>query len=110
MKEIRAFVHRIRIADILHALAQAGLPGRDGHLAVTQVQGSLSAVDPSERDYSLTLGEQVTDEVRLELYLPEERLDEALALIEREACTDRPRSAWLFVFEPQRAYPVAGRP
>ncbi len=108
LREIRAFVHEVRIADILHALAAAGLPGPHGHLVVSRVQGTLSAVDPKERDYSLALGEQVTDELRLELYLPAERLDEAITLIERQARTQRPRSAWLFIYRPEQARVVSG--
>ncbi len=103
MKEIRAYVHEVHVPDILHALEQAGLPGQDGFLSVIQVKSSLAAVAPQEREYSLTLGESVTDALRLTLYLPDERVEAALDLIESVVGDRHPCAGWLFV-HPVEAY------
>ncbi len=97
MKEIRAYLHEVHVPDVLHALAQARLPGPDGFLSVIQVKSSLTAVAPQEQEYSLVLGESVTDALRLTLYLPDERVEEALDLIESVVGDRRPCAGWLFV-------------
>ncbi len=51
MKEIKAFVHRNRIADVVRALGAAGFD----NLSVIswRVKGMLQALDTKERKYSL---------------------------------------------------------
>ena len=62
MKEIKAFVHQHRAADVIEAIkataawtAHAGA-AEQHHLSVTQVQGTLRPVDQAERHYSVDLG------------------------------------------------------
>jgi len=106
MKEIRAYVHEVHVPDILQALEQAGLPGQDGFLSIIQVKSSLSAVEPRERAFSLTLGETVTDALRLTLYLPDERVEAALDLIESVVGDRRPCAGWLFVCPVESVRPL----
>jgi nitrogen regulatory protein P-II 1 len=63
MKEVKAFVHRGRVAEIVHALSTAGYR----HLTVIDVRGLLRALSVREEQYSIELGERVTHEVRLEM-------------------------------------------
>ena len=108
MKEIKAFIHRNRIAEVIHALGQAGLCGKPGRLSVIDVKGTLEPLDNLERVYSTELGEQVIHEVKLELVVEEERVEEAVALIREHARTGQPEAGWIYLSEIIRAIPVGG--
>ena len=66
MKEIKAYVHASRIADVIAGLKGStvwGDPNHDEHnLAVYVVKGSLVPLDDAERHYSLELGEEIINE------------------------------------------------
>ncbi len=51
MKEIKAFIHRNRAADVIRALKGAGF----SNLSVVDVKGMLAALDERERQYSIAL-------------------------------------------------------
>jgi len=97
MKEIKAFIHRNRVADVVHALEAVGLCGADCNLSVIDVKGTLEALDNRERDYSLELGGTVITEVKLELVLPDEQVGQAVALIREHGRTGQPHAGWVFV-------------
>ncbi len=103
MKEIKAFVHRSRIADVVHALREAGY--RD--LSVIDVKGMLRAIDPQEREFSLELGELVVTEVKLELVCADDRVDQAVALIRERGATGASPSGWIYVLPVEQAIPIA---
>jgi len=67
MKEIKAFIHRNRIADVLHALKNGNYCDGHCHLSVNDVAGTLKALDNKEKDYSIEFGEGIITEVKLEL-------------------------------------------
>jgi nitrogen regulatory protein P-II 1 len=92
MKEIKAFVHRNRVADVLHELKGAGF----NRLTLVDVKAMLDSID-DEREYSVELGERVVTEVKLELVCEDARLDEAVTILQRAARTDQPISGWIFV-------------
>lgn len=81
MKEIKAFIHRNRVADVLHALKNANFCQGACNLSVIDVAGNLQALDNKERNYSIELGEGIITEVKLELICADERTDEAIALL-----------------------------
>ncbi len=93
MKEIKAFVHRNRAADVLRALKTAGF----SRFSFTDVKGSLMALDPEERAFSVEFGEQVTPEVKIEFVCEDDRVHEALDLLEKHGRTNQPVSGWVFV-------------
>jgi len=103
MKEIKAFVHRNRIADVVRALAHAGF--RD--LSVIDVKGMLKALDAREEEYSIELGEKVITEVKLELVChDEQRTAEAVNLIRDHARTGQPEAGWIYISEITAAVPI----
>ena len=102
MKEIKAFVHRNRAADVIHALRDAGF----GHLSVVDVLGMLRALDPREARYSTELGERVTAAVKLELVCEESRVEEAVRLIRRHARTGQRPSGWVYVYDVAAVHPI----
>lgn len=102
MKEIKAFIHRNRAADVIHALK-----GADYHnLSAIDVKGMLAALDERERDYSIELGEKTITEVKLELVCEDERADEAVRLIRENGRTGQPEAGWIYVSEIQAALPI----
>ena len=103
MKEIKAFIHRNRAADVIRALKGAGY----GNLSVVDVKGMLAALDERERDYSIELGEETITMVKLELVCEDEsRTAEAAHIIRDNARTGQPEAGWIYISEIQAALPI----
>ncbi len=93
-REIKAFIHRNRIADVVDALYQAGFR----NLTVIDVQGLLKALDSKEQRYSVEIGQKVITEVKLELVCAgEDRMHQALKLIQEHARTGQEHAGWIYV-------------
>ena len=93
-REVKAFIHRNRIADVVDALYQAGFR----NLTVIDVQGLLKALDTKEQRYSVEIGQKVITEVKLELVCEgENRTAEAINLIREHARTGQPHAGWIYV-------------
>jgi nitrogen regulatory protein P-II 1 len=105
MKEVKAFVHRHRVAEIVHALSTAGYR----HLIVIDVRGLLPALSAREEEYSIELGERVTHEVRLEVICKDEDVDRAVQLIRLHGRTGQPIAGWVYVSPVERAVPIDGK-
>jgi len=98
IREVKAFVHRNRIADVVGALSSAGFK----NLSVIDVQGLLRALDSKEQEYSVAIGQKVITEVKLELVCENEsRTAEAVFLIREHAKTGQPSAGWIFITEIQ---------
>ena len=94
MQEIKAFVHRNRIADVVGALSSAGFR----RLSIIDVQGLLRALDSKEQQYSVEIGQKVVTEVKLEVVCENEpRTTEAISLIREHAKTGQPEAGWIYV-------------
>ncbi len=93
MKEIKAFIHRSRVADVVHALKAAGFQ----NISVVDVQGMLKALDARERRYSIEIGEMVITEVKLELVCAMDDVGKAVDVIRRHARTGRQDAGWIYV-------------
>lgn len=111
MKEIKAYVHSNRIADVISALKSsaawsAGGSG-DHNLTVYMVKGSLLPLDDAERRYSVELGEEVVNEYKLELHCSDEYVDELVDVITQVARTGQVGSGWIYVTEIVKAVRVA---
>ena len=103
MKEIKAFVHRNRIADVVRALEQAGYR----NLSVIDVKGMLKALDSKEQEYSVEIGEKVITEVKLELVCDtDERTAAAARIIQEKGDTGRPDAGWIYISEIEQALPI----
>jgi len=106
MKEIKAFIHRNRIADVLHALKQAGLCKDNCNISVVDVKGMLAALDNSERDYSLELGGTIITEVKLELVVADDKTDVMVNIICEQGRTGQESAGWVFVNDIAEAYKI----
>lgn len=113
MKEIKAYVHNHRIADVIRAVKDYGRctahPGAGcRNLSVTQVQSLLEAVDTQEQRYSVELAEPVINESKLELLCDDGQADELVAIIERTARTGLAEAGWIYVIDVVNALPIRG--
>ncbi len=106
MKEIKAFIHRNRIADVLHTLKHSGLCDDNCNISVGDVKGTLVALDNSEQGYSLQLGGSIITEVKLELMIANDKSDAIVKIIREQARTGQVSAGWIFVNEIQEAYKI----
>ncbi len=102
MREIKAFIHRNRIADVVRVLKDAGFQ----NLSVIDVKGMLKALDTREQNYSVEVGEKVIVEIKLELVCENERVDEAVNLIREHARTGQALAGWVYISEIMTALPI----
>lgn len=111
MKEIKAYVHANRIAEVVAALKESAAwqaaPGANPHnLTVYIVKGSLVPIDARERQYSMDIGDEVVNEYKLELLCEEAHVDELVAIIRSVARTGQPSAGWVYVTEVHQALPI----
>jgi nitrogen regulatory protein P-II 1 len=102
MKEIKAFIHRNRIGDIVHALKAAHF--RD--ISVIDVKGLLKALDLQEQEYSTEIGARVITEVKLELVCEDALVDKAVAIIRENGRTGQKNAGWVYVSDIANAYKI----
>jgi nitrogen regulatory protein P-II 1 len=105
MKEIKAFIHRARIADVVRALRTAGFK----QMSFIDVQGTLRALSNEEREYSIELGQEVITETKLELYCEDEQLKKAIDIIRKASKTSQSISGWIYVSD-SIAIPIESSP
>lgn len=98
MKEIKAFVHRGRAADVVHALVAAGFK----ELSISDVKGTLDALTDAEAGYSVAFGETVISEVKIEIVCADERVSGALDILRSEGRASR-SSGWAYVIGIEQA-------
>lgn len=115
MKEIKAYIHNHRIADVIRALKELGQCNANAgagcrNLSVIQVQSLLKAVDAQEQHYSIELAEAVINESKLELICEDHQVDELVGIIERAARTGQAEAGWIYVADIVKATPIEGRP
>ena len=111
MKEVKAYVHRTRVADVIAALkdspAWGGERGNRRHnLAVYIVKGSLMPLDSNEQHYSIDLGDEVVNEYKLELLCEDSEVDEIVDTLVAAARTGQSNAGWITVSEISRAVPI----
>jgi nitrogen regulatory protein P-II 1 len=111
MKEIKAYVHRSRIADVIAALKDSPAWGgaRDGrrhNLAVYIVKGSLVPLDSDEQRYSMDLGDEVVNEYKLELLCEDSEVESLTAALIAAARTGQAIAGWITVIDVVSATPI----
>jgi len=111
MKEIKAYIHNHRIADVIHALKESGHCNANAgagcrNLTVIPVQSLLKAVDAKEQHYSVQLAEPFINESRLGLICEDEQVDELVDIIGRAARTGQAEAGWIYVTDIVKAIPV----
>ncbi len=111
MKEIKAYVHSSRIADVIAAVkdcpAWGGKPGARRHnLAAYIVKGSLVPLDGGEQHYSMDLGDEVVNEYKLELLCEDGEVDALVDAMVAAAHTGQAVAGWITVSDLSRVVPI----
>jgi nitrogen regulatory protein P-II 1 len=102
MKEIKAFLHRSRVADVVHALRAAGFR----NISLVDVKGMLQALNALEGEYSIEFGEAVVTEAKLEVVCENNEVLQAVALIQQNGRTGRSDAGWIYVANVVESYPI----
>lgn len=108
MKEIKAFVNRNLVAEIVKTLRNAGYCRGACNLSVVDEAGSLQVIDSQEQSFSLELGEEVVNEVKLELVCEDESADEAVRIIQENGHAGQKIASWVCIIDVGEAYPIDG--
>lgn len=107
MKEIKAFIHTHRIADVLQAIKEAKTHGsRFCNLAVFPIKTLLRDPDLDEAHYSMDLAETVVNEVKIEILCPDEAVTGLVALIKGTAYAGGHEAGWIVVTGTLIAEPI----
>lgn len=103
MKEIKAYVHRNRIAAVIAALkaSDAWNTAESGehNLTAYMVKGSLLPLEGGEQRYSVDLGDSVVNEYKLELHCADVHVEDLVQIIHGAARTGQSNSGWIYVAE-----------
>ena len=101
--EIKAYIHRNRVADVVNALTNAGF----NNLSVIDVQGLIEELDTKEPHYSVEIGQKVVTEVKLELVCENQtQTAEAVRIIREHGKTGQSSAGWIYVSEIQSAIEI----
>lgn len=111
MKEIKAYVHRSHVGEVVAALKSCqSWGGEEGHLrhnlALYVVKGMLSPLDLSEQRYSIELGDETVNEYKLELLCDDAEVDGFIEALLSAARTGQKVGGWITVTDIVRSLPI----
>ncbi len=111
MKEIKAYVHRAHIAEVIAALKSClAWGGTDGHtrhnLAIYVVKGMLSPLDTGELRYSIDIGDEAINEYKLELLCQDDEVDDFIDALVAVAHTGQLVGGWITVTDIVRSMAI----
>lgn len=107
MKLIKAYIHQIRTAPVVEALADAGFR----NLALLDVKGTLKPLSDDEQYYSANGVGLLIGEVRLELVCEDNDAAAVTTIIRTHGQIGQPRvSGWIYVSPIEEALPIGGGP
>ena len=104
MKQIKAFVHRNRVSDLIHALEAAGFQ----RLSLFDVKGLLRALSAREQEYSVEFGDQVISEMQMELFCEDDEVARAVEIFRRVGRTGRAEAGAVYVSPVEQAFVIDG--
>jgi nitrogen regulatory protein P-II 1 len=106
MKLIKAFIHHVRAAAVVEALADAGYR----NLTLHDVKGMLKPITEDERDYTHETAGLVISETRLSLVVDDPEVDAVVAIIRATARVGHHVSGYVYVSPIEQAWPIGGAP
>mgnify|MGYP001578112005 CR=1 FL=1 len=102
MKLIKAFIHHVRTAAVVEALADAGFR----NITLQDVRGMLKPITENERDYSSGAGGLVISEVRLSLVVDDAEVDAVTSVIRTVARIGPHISGYVYVSAVEQVLPI----
>ncbi|MDZ4141554.1 MAG: P-II family nitrogen regulator [Methylotenera sp.] len=107
MKEIKAFIHAHRVADVLQALKEVDMSeAQISNFAVFPVQALLHDTELKEARYSVNFGETVINEFKIEILCHEEAVANLVEIIQRVGHASDHEDGWIIVTDILSAVPV----
>ncbi len=111
MKEIKAYIHNHRIADVVRALKESEICNTDGkpgcrNLVVVPVKVLFKTMGASEQHYSVELAEVVVNEFKLELVCEDQQVDALVATIRHGSRVTHAEAGWIYVSDVISATPI----
>lgn len=111
MKEIKAFIHKARIAAVVEALKAAqvtvkGHPGGARNVNVASIQSLLPAINSREQRYSMDLAEPVIEEYKLELLCADDEAEALAKIIAAAGRTGQAEAGWVYVTSVESALQI----
>lgn len=104
MKRITALLHAHHLSDIVHALEAVG----QRRLSITHAHGLLSASSNREHEFSVELGERMTQEIQLDVFCEDAESASVIALLKRHGRTGQHVAGWIFVADLSESIPIDG--
>ncbi|MGG6462513.1 P-II family nitrogen regulator [Solilutibacter silvestris] len=104
MKQLKAFVHRNRVADLVHVLDAAGFR----RVSLFDVKALLRVLSAREQEYSVELGDKVISEVQIEVFCEDDEVARATELIRQTGRTGHRDGGWLYISAVEQALPIDG--
>lgn len=104
MKRITALLHRHRMSDIVHVLENAGVR----RISVMNALGLLSASGRKEVNFSVDLGDRITQESQLEIFCEDDELSSVVAMLQHHGQANSVISGWIFVSDIAQAIAIDG--
>jgi nitrogen regulatory protein P-II 1 len=104
VKLIKAFLHHVRTAAVIDALADAGYR----NLTMQDVRGTLKPITEHERNYSAEAGSLVISEVRLSLVVEDGEVDAVTSIIRRVGRVGPHVSGYVYVSPVEQVLPIGG--
>lgn len=93
MKEIKVYLRKERVDEVVHALRAAGVT----HMTVNHVRALGSGVDPKHFGVSFETGTTYTEKAKLEFVCSEQQVDALVPVIQAAARTGQPGDGIVFV-------------
>lgn len=111
MKEVKAYVQRDRVADVVAALRDSEVWGgtkgdRRHNLAVYVVKGFVLSPSMEAHHFSMELADEVVNEYKLELICEDTEADALVATIAAAARTGQRIAGWITVSGLSTATPI----
>lgn len=104
MKLIKAFIHHVRTASVVEALADAGYR----NLTLQDVKGMLKPLTKREMDYSTEASGLVISESRLSLVVEDEEVEAVIAIISTVARVGPHVSGYIYVSPVEQVIAIGG--
>lgn len=106
MKRIEAYLHQVRIAAVIDALADAGYR----NVTLHDVKGMLRPITERERDYSLEAAGSIISEVQLALVVEDGKVDAVTSIIRTAGQVGKHEHVcgYVYVSPIDQAMPIGG--
>lgn len=104
MKLVKSFVHHVRAASVVEALADAGFR----NLTLHDVKGMLKPINDSEQDYSRDASSLVISEARLSLVVEDQDVDAVVAIIRTVGRVGNTVAGYVYVSPVDQAFTIGG--